>query len=62
MILIWSTLFALGFWRRDRGVAEAGFIIVLLAIYALAGKRSSYSIRAVGASCLLVCGLHLLSV
>ncbi|HTW38889.1 MAG TPA: hypothetical protein VMD49_10005 [Steroidobacteraceae bacterium] len=116
MILIWSTLFALPFWKRDRTVAvavwiagmshlvldflihparialyphasvhlgwslwrygqqrsglgpshywwlEAAFTVALLALYALPGKRSSYSPRIVAASCLLVFGLHLLSV
>jgi hypothetical protein len=116
MILVWSTLFALLFLRRDRLVAaavwiagmshlildflihparialyphssihlgwnlwqygqrksrlgpshywwvEAGFVVALLLIYAFLGKRTSYSRRIVTASCLLVCGLHLLSV
>ena len=115
MILVWSSLFALPFWRRDWMVAvaiwmagishlvldflihprrlaiyphasihvgwdlwqygqqksrlgpnhywwiEATFIVVLLAIYALSWKRSQCPPRIVIASCLLVCGMHRLS-
>lgn len=114
MILVWSTLFALVFWRRGRmiGLAvwvaglshlgldflihparlalyphapihvgwdlwqygqqksrlgpnhywwvEAAFIAVLLAIYAFSAHQSKLPLRIVAASCLLVCGLHLL--
>lgn len=40
---------------------EAGFVAALLGIYALSRKRAQLPGRTVLASCLLVCGLHLLS-
>jgi hypothetical protein len=116
MVLLWSTVFALFFWKRSGAVAlavwiaglthlildflihpvrlalyphsaihvgwnlwaygqqksrlgpnhywwfEAAFTAALLAIYALSWRRAPYSGRIIAASCLLVAGLHLLSV
>lgn len=116
MIVTWSTLFALVFWRRDRTVGaavwiagmshlvldflihparlalyphaslhvgwdlwqygqqksrlgpnhywwiEAAFIVVLLAIYVAFARQSKLPLRIVAASCLLVCGLHLMAI
>lgn len=41
---------------------EAMFLVVLLAVYAASWRRSQVSPKIIGASCLLVVGLHLLSV
>jgi hypothetical protein len=116
MIVVWSTLFALFFWKRDRMIAaaiwvaglshlvldflihparlalypharlhvgwdlwqwgqqksrlgpnhywwvEAAFLAALLAVYAASWRRSATPPKIVAASCLLVAGLHLLSV
>ena len=116
MIVVWSTLFALAFWRRDRmaGAAvwiagmshlvldflvhpvrlslyphasmhvgwdlwqwgqqksrlgpnhywwlEAAFTVFLLAIYTASARRARLPLRIVAASCLLVCGVHLLGI
>lgn len=115
IIVVWSTLFALPFWGRDRIVAvavwiagmshlvldflihparlalyphssihvgwdlweygqqksrvgpnhywwvEAAFVVILLSIYVASRRRFEPPGRIVAASCLLVCGLHLLA-